>query len=337
MEQMALSIHSLRAGMRHGRIGIVLALAFVPLVVAWYEFAPEAPGAPRGIAMMSIGVVLAILQTALVAVLASRSYFGYLWAKRNGMFTGPLQYEKRLFLIPVMVGVLVILVGIGFLFRMDPIVLVPLVTAFTCLTITRLWNGPSSGPLGRQLDDLIHAHVPDWPVFDANLSHIPHHSSFAYRILIAKVMQDEPFLRGLAEKAGVKTVCFLPSWGFRELLASEYPRLRPILRVGDTELTEKTSPERLEVIVREWPPRGRGDWHGVLDDGAAIVRHDGTFRLIPSNPERYCAYFSMLKKHGPAMGFDRFYVQTGYETVLEPCEGCELELLGLTPGFVKTD
>ena len=330
MEPPALSIHSLRAGMRHGRTGMVLALAASPLVVAWYEFAPDAP---RGIAMMSIGVVLAILQTALLAVMASRSYFGYLWAKRNGVFTGPVQYEKRLVLIPVTVGVPVILVGIGFLYRIDPILLLVILNPFICLATVRGWFWPGSQPLGRQLDDLVRAHVPDLPVFDANLSHIPHDSNFAYRVLIAKAMQDEPFLRGLLEHAGVKTVRFLPSWGLRELLAAEFPRLRPILGVGASDLTVEARAESLEAVVRKGLPDGRGDWHGVLDDGTDVVRHDGTYRLIPANPERFDAYHNMLKKHGPAMGFDRFYVQSGYATVLEPCYGCETEVYEFSRGW----
>lgn len=139
------------------------------------------------------------------------------------------------------------------------------------------------------------------------------------QVIVVRGITDPELLQFLSSRLGVNTFRFIPQTGFVTVLCEVYPRIRALLpEFAQTEV-EETEFEVIATVIKEWGWRGDWPWQGELDDATVLVHNDGETRIVPSDRELFEGYRAALKQHGRGIGLDKFYHQSGGQTVVVRC------------------
>ena len=248
----------------------------------------------------------------------------YLLARVCGLVAGYGNESRRLTRLPVYA---VLTMGV-FLAALPAIVYVS-PFAFFVFVVTALatwWWVPGRKTrhvlrnLKIQLDDLMRALVPSWPAGAPVVSDpMERDSGFVRRVLVVRTSDHIGVLRLIQEHGPATTIRFLPALTPGQLLVAAFPGLASVLHRAAPNRGQAAKEEDLREVVADWGERSHLEWHGVLDDGAQVVRNEGEVRIVPRDGAGFVAYRRLLAAHAPTIGVRRCYVQEGCTLRIEEC------------------
>jgi hypothetical protein len=171
--------------------------------------------------------------------------------------------------------------------------------------------------------------TPAWPAGTPGAE--PHETGSVVRelqIIVVRNITDIELIQLLATCLAVKSFREVPEAGFAAVLCDAYPRLKSVPPGFVQTEIEETEFEDIDLVINEWGWCSEWPWQGELDDCTVLVHNDGETRIVPPDRELFEQYRAALKQNGRGIGLDKFYQQTGGQTVVVRCAASVAEECG---------